>query len=278
MSYLSAAVVMETPLVAVGDVTCRAPRSGPSSEQLSNAEIVLPRSGVFRIHWGRTSVVAHAGQVVVLDSAQGEYRVSHPADGGDLCTVLTVPPETLEDTLGGSRWRYATLTPSTQLAARTVLSQLAAAAGHASDLVTLLAEDGAMLVLDGVARDLAKATPPSIGAVQLARVDEVSAMLAAAPAENWRLAEIARELSCSPFHLARQFRAVTGETIVRRLTRLRVAVALERLAAGEPNLARLATELGFTSHSHLTRRFRDVFGATPAKVRKIVTAAEHPSQ
>jgi AraC family transcriptional regulator len=71
----------------------------------------------------------------------------------------------------------------------------------------------------------------------------------------------------SPFHLARQFRAVTGESVSRYLLRLRLGLALDRLAAGETELGRLAVELGFAHHSHFSARFRSVFGTTPRQVR-----------
>jgi AraC-like DNA-binding protein len=70
-----------------------------------------------------------------------------------------------------------------------------------------------------------------------------------------------------PFHLARKFRAVTGESISRYLLRLRLGLALDRIAAGETELARLAVELGFAHHSHFSARFRSVFGTTPSQAR-----------
>jgi AraC-like DNA-binding protein len=42
---------------------------------------------------------------------------------------------------------------------------------------------------------------------------------------------------------------------------------LNRLAAGEPDIAGLAGELGFTHHSHFTARFRATFGITPSAFR-----------
>jgi AraC family transcriptional regulator len=53
--------------------------------------------------------------------------------------------------------------------------------------------------------------------------------------------------------------------------RLRLAVAVERLADGERNIAALAVEVGFAHHSHFTARFHSVFGATPAQAREMLT-------
>jgi AraC-like DNA-binding protein len=77
---------------------------------------------------------------------------------------------------------------------------------------------------------------------------------------------------CSPFHLTRQFRAVTGTSIGVSLLRLRLALALQRLAEGEVDLAGLAADLGFASQSHFGARFRSVFGASPGSVRDSLTA------
>jgi len=76
----------------------------------------------------------------------------------------------------------------------------------------------------------------------------------------------------SPSHLARQFRTVTGESIAGYLLRLRLGLALDRLADGERNLAALAVELGFAHHSHFSARFRAAFGVAPSTFRSSLTA------
>jgi AraC-like DNA-binding protein len=80
--------------------------------------------------------------------------------------------------------------------------------------------------------------------------------------------ELARRVVVSPHHLSRVFRAETGETISRYRNRLRVRLALERLAAGEPCLARLAADLGFADQGHLARVVRRELGATPSLLRE----------
>jgi transcriptional regulator GlxA family with amidase domain len=66
------------------------------------------------------------------------------------------------------------------------------------------------------------------------------------------------------------FRAQTGETLSRYRNRVRVRLALERLADGERSLARLAVELGFADHAHLTRVVRAEHGAPPAELRGLL--------
>ena len=49
--------------------------------------------------------------------------------------------------------------------------------------------------------------------------------------------------------------------------RLRARRALERLAGGDRDLARLAADTGFADQSHLCRVLRAETGATPAALR-----------
>jgi AraC family transcriptional regulator len=57
------------------------------------------------------------------------------------------------------------------------------------------------------------------------------------------------------------------------LLRLRLAAALQRIAGGESDLARLAVDLGFSHHSHFTARFHSVFGCTPVCARGALTTS-----
>ena len=81
------------------------------------------------------------------------------------------------------------------------------------------------------------------------------------------LPALARTLAVSPHHLSRVFRAETGETISRHRLRLRARRALERLAGGELDLARLAADTGFADQSHLGRVLKVETGAAPSLLR-----------
>jgi AraC-like DNA-binding protein len=85
------------------------------------------------------------------------------------------------------------------------------------------------------------------------------------------LPELARALAVSPHHLSRIFRSATGYTISRHRMRLRARSALERLAGGERDLARLAAELGFADQGHLCRVVRSETGRTPSALRQLLT-------
>ena len=98
-------------------------------------------------------------------------------------------------------------------------------------------------------------------------VEQAKGMIADDPAQLIRLADLARRAGCSPFHLCRAFRQVTGLTISAFRRSMRLRLALDRLRDGHDDLTSLAFDLGFASHSHFTAAFRRQFGLTPSRFR-----------
>ena len=92
---------------------------------------------------------------------------------------------------------------------------------------------------------------------------EIEHVIATRFGERLTLELIARACGTSPFHASRVFRAVTGETIHRRLTRVRLQTALFELQRGAGRLSQIALAAGFSSHSHFTSSFRAEFGRAP---------------
>ncbi|MEO8453384.1 MAG: helix-turn-helix transcriptional regulator [Gemmatimonadota bacterium] len=82
------------------------------------------------------------------------------------------------------------------------------------------------------------------------------------------VAELARQVGVSPFHLCRVFRAQTGTTLHAYRTDLRLHRAVELLLDSCTELSELAFSLGFSSHSHFTETFRKRVGVTPSAVRQ----------
>ena len=67
--------------------------------------------------------------------------------------------------------------------------------------------------------------------------------------------------------LTQLFHAVEGVPLHAYLTGLRLARALAELPHTD-DLTELALELGFSSHSHFSARFRRAFGLTPSEFRR----------
>jgi transcriptional regulator GlxA family with amidase domain len=133
----------------------------------------------------------------------------------------------------------------------------------------LLAEEtAAALVVDALGRQ--PELPPS-GRSRTRKAhrelaEAAKAELAAGFGRSLGLQELAR-LYTSAFHLARVFRAETGFSLHGFRQSLRLRAALERLSSSTVDLSALALELGFSSHSHFTERFRNEFGVAPSQVR-----------
>jgi AraC family transcriptional regulator len=264
----SSRLLLESPMARVYDVVCRTPRSSYGPLMLNAVtHVALPRRGVFLIERRAETSVVDTNTALMLDP-EDEYRVAHPTNEGDEGTVLALAPDLVEDAIGRAHRRVGHLRPRDQLAAWVFTR-----AFRESGPDQLEAEDATLLLLSSLSPAFADPGKEdrTLGPGQRLRIERARAILASAPAERWDLSALGRALRCSPFHLARQFRAATGETISRYVLRLRLGAALERLAEGERNLAALAAETGFSHHSHFSARFRSVFGITPSRARGILT-------
>lgn len=75
----------------------------------------------------------------------------------------------------------------------------------------------------------------------------------------------------SPVYLTQAFQQVEGVPLYRYHLRLRLARALDLLAAYD-DLTALGLDLGFSSHSHFTTAFSQAYGRTPSAFRGAVSA------
>jgi AraC-like DNA-binding protein len=240
--------LLEVPGLAVDDVRCDGGASGWSAgEPCDDFALVLVRSGCFRRRVdGRDSVLDPAA--LYVQAPGEEQQFAHPHAGGDTCTVLRVGGELP----AGGEPLYSP--PSLDLEHRLLLAALRRDEFEASERAFRLVES----VLGRSRR----------ARVNRNLVDEAREAISV----DLRLghAELARRLCVSPSHLSRAFRTQTGETLSRYRNRVRVRLALERLAAGERSLSRLAVDLGFADHAHLTRAVRAEHGAPPSQLRALL--------
>ncbi|KAF1004545.1 MAG: Right origin-binding protein [Luteibacter sp.] len=86
--------------------------------------------------------------------------------------------------------------------------------------------------------------------------------------EALALADVARAVGVSPYHLARVFQSVTGCPVVRYLRARRLSEAARQLADGARDILSVALAAGYGSHEAFTRAFREQFGRTPEDVRQ----------
>ncbi|MCQ3971858.1 MAG: AraC family transcriptional regulator [Anaerolineae bacterium] len=83
-------------------------------------------------------------------------------------------------------------------------------------------------------------------------------------AQGISLTQLAEHVSLSPYYLLRAFRAEVGMPPYTYLESVRIRHAQRLIEAGLP-LAQVAAEVGFSSQSHLTRRFKQIIGVTPGQ-------------
>lgn len=262
---LSARTIVSGDGLEVADVACRHGRGRGAAEEAAAHSVAFVRRGCFARSVGGVRTLLDPSAVFFVNPGD-EQRYDHPYAGGDDCTAFSFDPDLLASLWGGE----PTL-PSEPLHSppRLDLEQrLLLAHGRRGGDPDELAERATLLVaslLELSDRPRAQSGRPATDRARRKLVDDARESLAADPGQS--LPQLSRSLLVSPHHLSRLFRAFTGHTISRHRMRLRARVALERLADGERNLARLASELGFADQSHLCRVLRAETGSTPSALR-----------
>jgi AraC-like DNA-binding protein len=253
--------------LSVTDVTCHHRAGRGSDEPVSALAIVFVRRGRY--------VRSADGRETLLDPTLAyamtpgqEQRCDHLDDAGDACTMLQLTASAAAE-LWGDCDLPATAWPthgSVDLCHRLLLA--AARRGEETDEVTVALAGTALGQVD---RARVASGRPATERARRAIADGARMLLADQPRAS--LTQLARTLSVSPHHLSRVFREQTGSTISAHRRRLRVRTVLDRLGHGEHDLARLAADVGFADHGHLTRTVRRETGATPSRLRELLT---HP--
>jgi AraC family transcriptional regulator len=82
------------------------------------------------------------------------------------------------------------------------------------------------------------------------------------------LESLAQESGYSRVHFIRMFKAATGRSPHNYLLNMRIERVRELLANPALSLTDIALECGFSSHSHMTRAFRQLLGVTPSEYRR----------
>jgi AraC family transcriptional regulator len=99
------------------------------------------------------------------------------------------------------------------------------------------------------------------------RIARAIALIAADPARNPGLEELAAAAAFSPFHFHRVYREITGETPAETLARERLSRAAALLVRDALPVAVVAKRCGYGSAAAFTRAFRAAYGTPPAAYR-----------
>jgi AraC-like DNA-binding protein len=268
-------MLFQSDLVKIAHFTCRADDPSFSvSESLDNDVFVVPRTPVWVRRNDDDYLFAEPGSILMhrAGSTLERRRVS---DLGDRTYWFGVHPDVFIDALrrydlstqemGGAlisdlkfRYRLALFLKAMK---RAPLDKLAVE----EEVLTLYYE-----ICERRANQVRKPGKARMDtAVRQRRlVDRTRAYLDAHLVETVGLETVARDAGTSLYHLCRVFREQTGLTMHAYRTRQRLGQALDRLVHGSaPNLTDLALDLGFSSHSHLSRAFQKQMGVPPSTVR-----------
>ncbi|MEV0678420.1 AraC family transcriptional regulator [Actinosynnema sp. NPDC050436] len=247
----------------------------PEAEQVH-----LP--GVADLH-----LVLYAAGDVVMRTADGGRPVRRRRVPGDLELVVPgrasvrdyrttsamrtvqvhVPSGTVERTaarLGGAEPDFEALAASLG-AGDPVLEHLVRAlpaAGGADDLYAETAADFLVTHL------LTRGRHEPLRGPEHAAVRAAVAVMRDRLAEPLTLADIAAEAHLSAYHFSRVFRATTGETPHRFLTRLRIERAQRLLSGSDLTIAQIAARCGFATPGALSTAFLHHVGVRPSTYRK----------
>jgi AraC-like DNA-binding protein len=249
---------------------CQRPRvdCGGYPDANEPARFIFTRRGSFVVHAGGKTFFARPGQAVLVQK-NVEYRITHPdVDGCDCCTDVWIDDAMLES-LG--------LTDAAASPCREFGHDLQFQKTHVEMLLGMRhgghgtpheAEEVLLDTLDYLLKSCApfRATArQGVAARQAARVEEA---IIGHVGENLDVHALAGLAGCSPFHLCRIFRSRTGQSLRQFRLQQRLGTALGRLGEGEEDLAALACDVGFSSHSHMTEAFRQSLGKSPSELRE----------
>jgi AraC family transcriptional regulator len=226
--------------------------SGPSNAHA----IVFPHTST-RIRAGGDPFI-ETPMAVSFFNRGDEYSSELLSAEGSHCSWLTLDSDLLREIAGVRRGDRVFPLTQTQAGARITLRQrtlFAAARREVPDLLAI--EEEAIAIAANVIRSAWEA--PRVGRT----IGRVIEMLAATFDQTLSLADVAREARVSPAYLSRAFHQTVGKTMHAFREELRLRRALDLLPQCRGDLSRLALDLGYSSHSHFSSRFRKLFHKTP---------------
>ena len=87
-------------------------------------------------------------------------------------------------------------------------------------------------------------------------------------AEPLEVDALAAVAGLSKFHFLREFKRVTGQTVVTYINNLRVERAVRMLNEGNTTVAAVAAACGFASHAYFSKTFYRLRGVHPSELLK----------
>lgn len=283
-------VIFKSDLVAIGQFRCR-----PSYPYFSDTGpiegylLVFPRTSVRITHLGQAPIVADPNVVMFYNKGQ-RYRRDPLSERGDFCEWFAFAPQVIVNAMKSYDatvverpdqpfvLSHSVSAPQVYFDQRQMVNWLIT---DSLVIDSLSADERALAILEQTVAytyHCRGITPTSSSLTtqrsHLSLVREAQMILTTKFRENLSLADLASQLYTSPYHLSRLFRRYIGHTIHHYLNQIRLRTALERIEQGDTDLATLALDLGYSSHSHFTQVFRRTFGLAPSVLKRTLSTTQ----
>lgn len=260
-------VLGKVPGTRVVDHDCRKPAGSRGSYEYAfdYGLVLIRRGGYWREVNGRGAYLGPAD--AFFERPFVEQRIEHHRDTGDRCTSLWLSESAVCALTGDGSVPDEPImtTPAIDLQHR----DLVAALRRGIDRFEL--DERLARVVGAVAECAVPGRLTARRAITRHNHDQVvqharEAIIADPAGVDFRA--LAQALGHTRFHISRVFSRVAGTTLSKFRNRVRVAIALERLADGHDNLAVLAADLGFADQSHFSRVVRANTGECLSALRQ----------
>lgn len=246
-------------------------------------EIVFPQKGYFQCRNSLGKTQGDPNRVLFFNKDQ-PYEIEHPLGGGDVCTVFSVSAFVLQDLIGeglqGDDFHehqpfginHQSITPLTSLKHHTLVRTAKNLSGEnilgfeeavMSFLKSLFDQSGSLK------KSYKAAAKKTTREARRELVNRTILFLNSNFQRNFTISRLAAEVYSSPFHLARVFHNETGLTLHGYISGLRLKTALRALREKSIPITELALDLGYSSHSHFSSKFKQSFFLSPKEYRNI---------
>jgi AraC-like DNA-binding protein len=146
-------------------------------------------------------------------------------------------------------------------------AETASDAPGAEEVVARLADTLLTQALRLALVDLHASYEARVRALRDPQIAEAIALIHNQPERAWAVGELASEVALSRSELAARFRDLVGESVLRYVTRTRLARAAALLRTSDASLAQVAARTGYGTPFSFGRAFKRMFGIAPGAYR-----------
>lgn len=159
----------------------------------------------------------------------------------------------------GTEWLSATL--------RLIATEAADSRPGGETLITRLSDIVVIQAIRTWLDEEPRARTGLLAALRHPQIGHAMSLIHRNPARAWTVATLATEVAMSRSAFAARFTEIVGETVMTYLTRWRMRLALDRLAAEDVTVCELAGRVGYHSEAAFSRAFKRFNGVPPSAVK-----------